>query len=120
MLNSQKRREIISPPLWVREKILTKYYSDVEKIGYVDAYIAYDTAMHFAYCQLNPHLKYSGKNKDGSPKLRKLLTREHFQPHNDQFGTPLWVYKLDEEELNSHLTREEINRKRRAERRPLV
>jgi hypothetical protein len=120
MLEPKERKPVIPPPLWVREKILKKYYNDVQKIGYIDAYIAYDTAMHFAYCQLNPHLKYSGKNKDGTPKLRKLLTRQNFEPHHDQFGFPLWIYKLDEEELNSHLTREEINRKRKAERRPLV
>lgn len=120
MLEPKERRKVVLPPLWVREKILNKYYADVEKLGYIDAYVAYDTAMHYAYCQLNPHLKYEGKNKDGSPKLRKMLTTEHFQPRHDQFGIPLWVYKLNEEELNSHLTREEINRKRRAERRPLV
>ena len=120
MLKPKPRKEVIQPPLWIREKILKKYYSDVEKLGYVDAYIAYDTAMHYAYCQLNPHLKYNGKNKDGSPKLRKMLTRESFEPTHDQFGTPLWIYKLDEEELNSDLTRQQINRKRKAQSRPLV
>jgi hypothetical protein len=120
MLEPKLRKEVIQPPLWIREKILKKYYLDVQKIGYIDAHIAYDTAMHHAYCQLNPHLKYNGKNKDGSPKLRKMLTRESFEPTHDQFGTPLWVHKLDEEELNSYMTRQEINAKRRAERRPLV
>lgn len=128
MLKPNKRKPIVLPPLSVREKILQKYYEDVKNHGYIDAYIAYDSAMHRAYVKLNPHLRYAGLdkngnpllNKDGTPKLRKLLTRKDFEPHHDQFGFPLWIYKLDEEELNSHLTREEINEKRRAEHRPLV
>jgi len=128
MLEPKKHRKLFLPPISVRNKILNKYYVDVQNLGYIDAYIAYDTAMHYAYCKLNPHLQYESTNKDGSPrlnkdgspKLRRMLTREHFQPFHDQFGFPIWVHKLDEEELNSHLTREEINQRRKAQHRPLV
>lgn len=97
--------DIYIPPLVLRDRILERYYSNVLANGYTDAYIEYHNSMHILYCKYNPHLKYT-RNK----KLIPMLTREKFQSKYklDQFGTPLWVYDLTEEELDSHLTYEEI------------
>lgn len=98
------------PPNVLRNRILEKYYSDIEKIGYTDAHIEYHNSMHLLYCKYNPHLKYSRNGK-----LIPLLNKERFNSKSklDKFGTPLWVYDLDEEELNSHLTYEEILEQRK-------
>lgn len=102
------------PPIVLRNRILEKYYSDLQQIGYTDAHIEYHNAMHLLYCKYNPHLKYTSNGK-----LIPLLTREKFNSKSklDKFGTPLWVYDLDEEELNSHLTYEEILQQRRLNKR---
>ena len=101
------------PPLVLRQRILDKYYADLQEMDYVDAYCLYSNAMHLLYCRYNPHLKYSGKDSNGKPKLRQPMTRDRFTPTTDRFGFPLWIYDLTEEELDSHLTYPEILRQRK-------
>ena len=101
---------IYTPPLVLRNRILEKYYSNVLSYGYLDAYVEYHNSMHILYCKYNPHLKHTKNHK-----LIPLLTREKLESKFklDKFGTPLWVYDLTEQELDSHLSYEEILAQRR-------
>lgn len=95
MADSQfaKKKKVIHPSIAIRRRILDKYYNDLNTMDHVDAFIAYDEAMHKLYTQLNPHLKYRVQTPEQKKKnikvLRIPLTREFFQPTHDRFGFPL-------------------------------
>jgi hypothetical protein len=109
------------PSLSARNKILDQYYKNLEVMDRIDAYVSYNTSMHFLYCKDNPHLKYQGYDKkgrhildkDGNPKLRRLLTREDFIVRNDRFGFPLWVNDLSPELFERWAAGEDVPRPRK-------
>ena len=103
------------PPLHLREKILTDYYNNLNRMDYTDAHVAYHNSMHILYCKYNPHLKYTTL-KNGKRVLQRLKTREDFAPKTDRFGAPLWIYDLTEEELMSDMDYPEILAKRKAKK----
>lgn len=119
--NSPYKSNINIPPLSVRRQILDQYYNNLEIMDRIDAYVAYNTSMHFLYCKHNPHLKYQGLDrngrpildKDGNPKLRRLLTREDFIVRNDKFGFPLWVNDLSPELFERWASGEDVPRPRK-------
>ena len=77
MLNKQNKT-INHPQLVLRERVLEKYYNDLNKMDHIDALIAYEIAMHKLYVKLNPWL---AKNKYGKPW--KPRTRKDFAPKED-------------------------------------
>lgn len=121
MLNNKKfskKRDIVLPPLSDRQRILEQYYKNLEIMDRIDAYVTYDASMHLLYCKYNPHLRYQGRDKngnlildkDGNPKLRRLLKREDFLRTHDDFGFPLWVNDLSPELFERWAAGEDIPR----------
>lgn len=86
-------KKVIHPSIAIRRRILEKYYNDLKTMDYVDAYVAYDEAMHDLYTRINPHLKYKVQTPEEKRKkirrLRTPLTRSSFIPTHDRFGFPL-------------------------------
>lgn len=80
MLNKQKNT-VTPPPLVLRERVLEKYYNDLKIMDHVDAYIAYDAAMHRLYVKHNPWL---ARNKYGKP--RRMKTRRDFGSSEQDFN----------------------------------
>lgn len=96
-IKENPRVSLIVPPKHLTARILEKYYKNLESMDRIDALIAYDFEMHLLYVRYNPHLKYSGKDKNGNPKLRGPRNRNEFVRTKDDFGFPLYVNDLTPE-----------------------
>lgn len=77
MVNKQNK-EVNHPPLVLRERILEKYYNDLNVMDHIDAHIAYEISMHKLYVKHNPWLARNKYGKPWRPRTRKDFSPKDF------------------------------------------